>query len=152
MVGGDAAALDRARPVLDAMTKGVVHVGAAGAGAAMKLANNVVVAITNEAIAEALLLAEREGIARSAAYDALASGAVASPLLLYKRAAFLDPSSGPVWFTLSLLKNDLELVLERAREHQLDLPATAAAAHVVDAAVDAGFGDDDVARVVEIVG
>ena len=103
MVGGDPGAYERVRPVLDSMTKGHALLGRSGAGAAMKLAVNGAIAVTNEAIAEALVVAERYGIEREAAYDVLASGAVASPFVLYKRDSFLNPETAPVGFTVALL-------------------------------------------------
>ena len=72
MVGGDREAYERAAPVLDAMAKGHVLLGPSGSGAAMKLAVNAMIAVTNEAVAETLVLAESFGIAREAAYDVLA--------------------------------------------------------------------------------
>ena len=94
MVGGDRDAYELATPVLDAMTKGHVLLGPSGAGAAMKLAVNAMIAVTNESLAETLALAERFGIERERAYDVLAGGALASPFLLYKRGAFLHPDDG----------------------------------------------------------
>jgi 3-hydroxyisobutyrate dehydrogenase-like beta-hydroxyacid dehydrogenase len=151
MVGGEAAALERAKPVLAAMTKSHVHLGPSGAGAAMKLANNAIVAITHEAIAEALVFAEHQGIARESAYEVLANAAVASPLLLYKRAAFLDPANEPVMFTIALMRKDVDLALELAREQDVALPATSAAREVLDAACVAGLADGDVARVMDVI-
>ena len=151
MVGGDAAALQRAKPVLAAMTKTHVHLGPSGAGAAMKLANNAIVAITHEAIAEALVFAEHQGIARESAYEVLTNAAVASPLLLYKRAAFLDPANEAVMFTIALMRKDVDLALELARNQGVALPATSAARDVLDAACAAGLADDDVARVVDVI-
>ena len=75
--------------MLDAMTKGHILLGPSGAGAAMKLAVNAMIAVTNESLAETLVLAERFGIERERAYDVLAGGVLASPFLLYKRGAFL---------------------------------------------------------------
>lgn len=65
MVGGDPATLERARPVLGAMTRDQLWLGATGAGAAMKMALNLAVAITNQTVAEVLTLAKRSGIAPS---------------------------------------------------------------------------------------
>ena len=67
------------------MTKGHMLLGPSGAGAAMKLAVNAMIAVTNESLAETLALAERFGIERERAYDVLAGGALASPFVLYKR-------------------------------------------------------------------
>src|SRR5437870_788127 len=120
-------------------------------GAAMKLANNAIVAITHEAIAEALVFAEHQGIARESAYEVFTNAAVASPLLLYKRAAFLEPASEPVMFTIALMRKDVDLALELARNQGVALPATSAARDVLDAAYAAGLADDDVARVVDVI-
>ena len=68
MVGGDAAALERARPVLDALAAKLFHVGDLGAGATMKLAVNALVHAINVALSEALVLAERAGVERGRAY------------------------------------------------------------------------------------
>ena len=122
MVGGDVGAYERIRPVLDAMTKAHVHVGRSGAGAAMKLAVNGVIAVTNEAIAEALVLAERYGIVRETAYDVLAGGAVASPFVLYKRESFLHPETAPVGFTTALMRKDLALALALGADLDVPLP------------------------------
>ena len=67
MVGGDAADLERARPVIDAMARTVFHMGPLGSGAAMKLAVNAVIFGLNEALAEGLVLAEATGIDRARA-------------------------------------------------------------------------------------
>ena len=104
MVGGDRAAYELATPVLDAMTKGHMLLGPSGAGAAMKLAVNAMIAVTNESLAETLVLAEQFGIERERAYDVLAGGALASPFVLYKRGAFLHPDTEPVAFTTALMR------------------------------------------------
>ena len=72
-------------PVLRGIADQVIEVGGPGAGAAMKLAVNAVVFAINQAIAEALVLAERAGIERSVAYDVFASSAVAAPVVHYRR-------------------------------------------------------------------
>lgn len=151
MVGGEQEAFDRARAVLAAMTKRQIHLGPSGAGAAMKLAVNTMIAVTNESIAEALVLAERSGIERAAAYDVLASGAVASPFVLYKRNAFLDPDSEPVAFTTTLMRKDLRLALEVAGDLGVRLAAVEAADEILERACAAGFGDADFSRVADVI-
>src|SRR5205814_128906 len=79
MVGGSPGAFDRVRPVLAALSRTQLYLGPTGAGAAMKLAVNIVIAATNQSIAEALTLAEASGIDRTAAYETLACSAVSSP-------------------------------------------------------------------------
>jgi 3-hydroxyisobutyrate dehydrogenase-like beta-hydroxyacid dehydrogenase len=114
MAGGEAADLDRARPVFDQLAKQVFHMGPLGSGAAMKLAVNTVIFALNNAVGEALVLAERAGVARELAYEVLASSAAGAPYLGYKRAAFLDPDGTPVAFSLNLAEKDLRLITELA--------------------------------------
>jgi 3-hydroxyisobutyrate dehydrogenase/2-hydroxy-3-oxopropionate reductase len=133
------------------MTKGHVLVGPSGSGAAMKLAVNAMIAVTNESIAETLVLAERFGIERNRTYDVLAGGVLASPFLLYKRSAFLDPDETPVAFTSELMRKDVSLAEELATELEVRLPTVVAAAAVLDEALRGGLGDADMAAVISIL-
>ena len=151
MVGGDRDGYERATPVLDAMTKGHLHLGASGSGAAMKLAANAAIAVTNEVVAEALVLAESYGIERDKAYDVLESGAFASPFVLYKRAAFLQPDTTPVGFTTALLRKDIALVRALAAELAVPVPAVEAADAVLAGATGAGLDDADLSRVADLL-
>ena len=151
MVGGSAQAYERATPVLDSMTKAHVHLGPSGAGAAMKLAVNSMIAATNEAIAETLALAKRCGIAQEDAYDVLAGGAVASPFVRYKRNAFLHPEAEPVAFTTALMRKDLALVEELAARLDVRMPVTRAAAEVLDEALGSGLADADMASILRLL-
>lgn len=149
MVGGDPDVLERARPVLEAMTARQLHVGPSGAGATMKLAVNSVIALTNQAVSEALVLAEAAGIPRDVAYDVLGSSAVASPFVQYKREAFLDPDAAPVAFTTAMLQKDVSLALSLARDVQVPLPAVGAVNELLTLARALGWGDDDLVRVAD---
>lgn len=151
MVGGNSRAYDRATPVLDAMTKGHAFLGPSGAGAAMKLALNAMIAVTNESLAETLLLAERFGIERNRAYDVIAGGVLASPFVVYKRGAFLNPETEPVAFTTDLMRKDAELAAELATELDVCMPAFAGAAGMLDEAKRSGFGDADMASVIQVL-
>jgi 3-hydroxyisobutyrate dehydrogenase/2-hydroxy-3-oxopropionate reductase len=151
MVGGDQNAYERATPVLDAMTKGHMLLGPSGAGAAMKVAVNAMIAVTTETIAETLVLAERFGIERERAYDVLAGGVLASPFLLYKRAAFLHPDTEPVAFTIDLMRKDASLAEDLAAGLGIRLPAVAAAVGVLDEALRDGLGGADIASVISVL-
>jgi len=151
MVGGEREAYERAAPVLDAMTKGHMLLGPSGAGAAMKLAVNSMIAVTNESLAETLTLAQRFGIDRELAYDVLAGGVLASPFLLYKRGAFLHPDKEPVAFTTALMRKDASLALDLAARLRVRLPAAAAAAGVLEEAVGRGLADADMASVITLL-
>jgi 3-hydroxyisobutyrate dehydrogenase/2-hydroxy-3-oxopropionate reductase len=114
MVGGSADDLERARPVLEALSSRIFHLGPLGSGAAMKLAVNAVVFGLSASLSEALVLAERAGIDRAAAYDVLAASAIGAPFVQYKRSSFLEPDSTPVGFSLALTEKDIGLILELA--------------------------------------
>jgi 3-hydroxyisobutyrate dehydrogenase-like beta-hydroxyacid dehydrogenase len=122
MVGGDAADLERARPVLDGLAATIFHLGPLGSGAAMKLAVNTVIFGLNQALSEGLVLAEAAGIPRELAYDILTVSAVGAPYVGYKRAAFLDPEGTPVGMSLTLAEKDLRLIAAFARETGAHVP------------------------------
>jgi 3-hydroxyisobutyrate dehydrogenase-like beta-hydroxyacid dehydrogenase len=143
MAGGDAAALESVRPVLDILGKRVFHLGGHGAGATMKLAVNSALHGLNQAIAEALVLAEKAGIERSAAYEVFASSALAAPFVLYKRAAYERPDETPAAFTLGLVAKDLALAAGLAAEADTPMPQLTVNRDVVAAALDAGLAEAD---------
>jgi 3-hydroxyisobutyrate dehydrogenase-like beta-hydroxyacid dehydrogenase len=139
MAGGEAAAIERARPVLDALSSKLIHVGGLGSGATMKLAVNALVHGLGVALSEALVLAERAGIDRTTAYEVFASGAAAAPFVLYKRPAFERPDETPVAFSLDLVAKDLDLILDLAREVGSPMPQAEGNRREVGAAIEAGF-------------
>jgi 3-hydroxyisobutyrate dehydrogenase/2-hydroxy-3-oxopropionate reductase len=147
MVGGDASALERARPVLEALSAKIFHVGALGAGATMKLAVNALVHAINVALSEALVLAERAGIDRGTAYDVFSAGAAAAPYVLYKRAAFLQPAQTPVAFRLELTAKDLDLILNLAGQVGARMDQATVNRAMVRAAMEAGLASRDTSAV-----
>jgi 3-hydroxyisobutyrate dehydrogenase-like beta-hydroxyacid dehydrogenase len=149
LVGGEEAALERARPVLGAMSKAVLHLGASGAGAAIKLAINLIIGATVQSVSEALVLAEASGIEREAAYDAIAASVVGSTFVDYKRDAWLDPDGTPTAFTLELMRKDLGLALELGAATGVPLPATSAAVEGTELAIETEGGDSDQVRVAD---
>ena len=149
IVGGDPAALERARPVLDALAAKIFHVGALGAGATVKLAVNALVHAIDVGLSEALVLAERAGVDRNAVYDVFAAGAAAAPFVLYKRPAFEDPENAPLTFTLDLMSKDLELILSLAREVGAPMGQAERNREVVERALAAGFSGRDLSAVAE---
>jgi len=151
MLGGERDAVERAEPVLASLSRARFHLGPAGAGAAMKLAVNAVVAVLNEAIAESLVLAERAGIASEDAYDVFSGGAVAAPFVLYKRDAFLHPDETPVAFTVELMRKDLRLVLDLAAELGVEMAAVRAADEILGRAGESGMDDGDFSSVAQVL-
>lgn len=147
MVGGEAEALEKVRPVLEATSKAIFHLGPHGAGATMKLAVNSLVHATNLAISEALVLAEKAGIERSQAYEVFASGAGASPFLLYKRQSFEKPEEAPVAFSVELMRKDLELILALAQRLGVPMRQLSVTSEVTDGAIREGMADADMSAV-----
>lgn len=147
MVGGDAEALERARPVLDALATKVVHVGPLGTGATMKLAVNDLIHAIDVGLSEALVLAERAGVERSVAYDLFAGGAAAAPFVLYKREAFEHPDETRPAFMLDLMAKDLDLILALAREVGARMDQAVQNRATVQDALDAGFSGHDLSAV-----
>jgi 3-hydroxyisobutyrate dehydrogenase-like beta-hydroxyacid dehydrogenase len=143
LVGGSASALDGVRPVLGALAPPIFHLGDAGAGATMKLAVNSIVHGLNQALAEALVLAEKAGVDRTAAYEVFAASVVGAPFVAYKRAAYERPDEAPVAFSLDLVAKDLVLIDALAAEVGASMPQAAANKAMVDQAVKAGLGGAD---------
>ena len=143
MIGGDAEALDKARPVLDELAAKVYHLGKSGAGSTMKLAVNGLVHAINQALSEALVLAERSGVPPELAYEVFANSAAASPFVAYKRAAFLDPDAAPVAFSLDLVAKDLDLILGLAERSGARMPQGEANLAWATRAVAMGLGSSD---------
>jgi 3-hydroxyisobutyrate dehydrogenase/2-hydroxy-3-oxopropionate reductase len=141
MVGGDAADLERARPILERLAARVFHLGPLGNGAVMKLAVNTLIFGLNGAVAEGLVLAERNGIDPAMAYDVLAASAAGAPMVGYKRDAFLHPDATPVAFSLALAAKDLSLIQELAAASGVEMPQATINLDVIHAA-ERSVGDD----------
>jgi 3-hydroxyisobutyrate dehydrogenase-like beta-hydroxyacid dehydrogenase len=149
MAAGDDEAVERALPVLRALGSTVVRVGPSGAGSTMKLALNTVLHGLNAGVSEALVLAERAGIPRTAAYDVLVASAVAAPFVHYKRAAFEEPDTTPAGFLLRLAAKDLRLALALAERHGAAMPQTRANLAALEEAAAAGYAERDESALAE---
>lgn len=152
MVGADEDQFARLQPVLAAMTAAQIRTGPVGTASVAKLAVNSVLASLNQSIAEALILAEADGLSPAALYEVLGSSAVAAPYVGYKQEHFLDPDGAGIAFPLALLHKDVGLGLQLARSHDLDLPQAATVGDVLDRAMAAGLGEKDMAAVLEFLG
>jgi 2-hydroxy-3-oxopropionate reductase len=150
MVGGDAAAFARARPVFDALGKTVVHVGPSGAGQVCKACNQLVVASTIEAVAEALALAERSGVDAARVREALLGGFAGSKILEVHGQRMLDRAFDP-GFRVRLHAKDARIVLDAARAVGASVPSFAAVAAQLDRLVADGGGELDHAGLFTLV-
>jgi 3-hydroxyisobutyrate dehydrogenase-like beta-hydroxyacid dehydrogenase len=151
MAGGDRAALDQARPVLEAFAKSIFHLGDVGAGATMKLVVNSLVHSLNVAVSEALVLAEKAGLDRQAVYDVFESSAGGAPYVKYKRAAFLQPGEVPLAFSLALVAKDQELIHDLAQQVGARMDQAEASRQLVAEALDVQMGDRDISEVAEFL-
>src|SRR4051812_3953640 len=124
MVGGDAAALDKARPVLNAMGTTVVHMGDSGAGQVTKLCNQLVVGINLQGVCEAIALGRAAGVDLEKLRDALLGGAAASWMMQHLAPKILarDADAG---FRIDLMLKDLRLTGELAFALGTPLPGNA---------------------------
>jgi ketosteroid isomerase-like protein len=147
MVGGHPDHVERVRPVLAAMTSAQFHTGPVGSGSVAKLAVNAVLGLLSQGVAEGLLIAEGGGLDPAAFYEVLRSSAAGAPYVGYKEKAFLDPDAAGVAAPVSLIRKDLGLALELAHRRGLSVPASEVALTVLDEAVAAGLGEQDMARV-----
>jgi 2-hydroxy-3-oxopropionate reductase len=135
MVGGSDAAVARAMPILRAMGKNIVHVGPSGAGQITKACNQLVVAATIEAVAEALVLAERSGVDAAKVREALLGGFAGSKILEVHGQRMLDRAFEP-GFRARLHRKDARIVLDAARAAGSPIPAFEVVAAQLDRLVD----------------
>jgi 2-hydroxy-3-oxopropionate reductase len=142
MVGGDEAAFQRALPILQVLGKNIVHVGAAGAGQVTKACNQIVVALTVQAVAEALTLAEKSGVDRAKVRAALLGGFAQSRVLEVHGQRILEGNFEP-GFKLSLHRKDMNIVLQTGRELNLPLLGSSQVAALMDALLAQGKGELD---------
>lgn len=147
MAGGDPEVLETVRPVLDSLASRVVHVGGRGSGAAAKLAVNGLVHGLNVALSEALVLAERAGVARETAYEVFATGAGGAPFVQYKREAYEHPEDAAVAFSLDLVAKDLDLITGLARRVGAPMDQAETGLSIVRRAIDAGLGEADLSAI-----
>ncbi|WP_343661129.1 2-hydroxy-3-oxopropionate reductase [Ralstonia sp.] len=126
MVGGKEAAFERAKPLFALMGKNITHVGDTGAGQTCKVANQIIVALTIEAVGEALLFASKAGADPARVREALMGGFASSRILEVHGERMIKRTFDP-GFRIELHQKDLNLALEGARKLGIALPNTAVA-------------------------
>jgi 3-hydroxyisobutyrate dehydrogenase len=148
MVGGAPEVYERVEPLLRAVGN-PVHVGPTGAAAVLKLAVNSVLYGLNQAVGEAVALAERAGVTPETTLDVLAKGAAGAPMLSYRRQQYLHPNQAPVTFTVDLARKDLVLALEQARRTGAPSAQLERTLELMEDLIERGFGSQDMGYVVE---
>lgn len=147
-VGGDADAVERARPLFDAMGRRVEHLGPSGSGATMKLVNNLMGGVQLAVLAEGLVLAEQAGLDMEKVVRLLINGAPGSPMVKGK-AARIVARDYHTDFALRWMHKDLGYALAAAVEEGVPMPTVAAARELYHFAMRHGHADEDFASVAE---
>jgi 2-hydroxy-3-oxopropionate reductase len=150
MVGGPAAAFERARPLFEAMGSTIVHVGPSGAGQVAKACNQLVIASAVEAVGEAFVLAAKAGVDPAKVREALLGGFAGSKVLEVHGQRMLDGAFDP-GFRSALMAKDGRIVLEAAERLGAPVPGFRAVAERLDAMLPAGRGELDYAALVTLL-
>jgi 2-hydroxy-3-oxopropionate reductase len=150
MVGGSEEDFERARPLFEVMGQTITHVGESGAGQTAKAANQIVVALTIEAISEALVLGSKAGAAPEKILEALSGGLAGSKVMEAKREKFLEHDFEP-GFRVELHHKDLGIALATGREYGVSLPVTAIVDQMFEALKMKGWGDRDHSAILSLI-
>jgi 2-hydroxy-3-oxopropionate reductase len=154
MVGGKVDVFEQVKPLFDLMGKTVTHVGDTGAGQVAKVANQIIVALTIEAVAEGLLFASKAGADPAKVRQAITGGLATSRILELHGERMIKRTFDP-GFRIALHQKDLNLALEGAKSLGLALPGTALAQQLFAVCAANGAGDKDhsaLVRALEIMG
>nr|WP_298414049.1 2-hydroxy-3-oxopropionate reductase [uncultured Halomonas sp.] len=150
MVGASQDAFDRAKPVLEVMGKTITLIGENGAGQTCKVANQIVVALTIEAVAEGLLFASKAGADVAKVRESLLGGLAQSKILDVHGERMIQRNFEP-GFKVKLHQKDLNLALEGARTLDLALPGTANAQQLLQACVANGGAEWDHSGILKVL-
>jgi 3-hydroxyisobutyrate dehydrogenase-like beta-hydroxyacid dehydrogenase len=150
MAGGSDEDFARARPVLEAMGKLIVHAGPLGHGQMVKLINNAVAAINATVVGEALLVGKRAGVDLDALVEVMAAGSGSSTMLELKAGPMRNHDYSTL-FKLEHMLKDVRLCLEEGGSAGAPFPTAAYVKEILTAANGRGHGDDDFAALVEVL-
>jgi 2-hydroxy-3-oxopropionate reductase len=150
MVGGKTKVFERVKPLFELMGKNIVHIGDNGAGQVAKACNQIVVAVTIEAVAEALTFARKNGADAARVREALMGGFAGSKVMEVHGKRMLDNEFKP-GFKVGLHQKDMRIVMETAHQLGVALPAAALVTQHLNALMGTGDKDLDSAAVVKVV-
>lgn len=148
LAGGDTDVLDIVTPVLETMSRGIVHLGPTGSGARLKLINNFVCGVQAASLAEALSLIEHSGLDVEQALRILTEGAPASPLFKTLSGRMMNHEYEP-HFSIKLMAKDLRYAIAEAKHRSQMLTTATAALSIFEKSVAAGDGERDISSIVE---
>jgi 3-hydroxyisobutyrate dehydrogenase len=150
MAGGDAAAFERARPVLEAYARAITHVGPTGAGQLTKMVNQICLAGLIQALAEALRFAERAGLDGELVLEVISQGAAQSWQMDH-RARTMLAGKFDFGFAVDLMRKDLRIALAEARANGAQLPVTALVDQLYARLQAAGHGRSDTSSLIALL-
>ncbi len=149
IVGGEIDNVTKAMPILNAMGKRIVHIGAVGSGQATKAVNQIAVAGINQAVSEALAFAAAEKLPLEKVIDALGGGAAGS-WFLANRGPNMIRNEYPLGFRVTLHSKDLNICRDMAAEHGVQLPIVEMTLIHYQRLVEKGFGDEDISSLFRV--
>jgi len=150
MVGGSEADFERAKPLFEVMGKTVTHVGPTGAGQVTKACNQIVTALTIEAVSEALVLGSKGGVAPEKILDVLSGGLAYNKIMEVKREKLLSHAFDP-GFRAELHHKDLGIALAAGREYGVALPVTAIVDQMLLSMKRKGWGGEDHSALLKVI-
>jgi 3-hydroxyisobutyrate dehydrogenase len=150
MVGGNAADVEMAMPVLSAMGKNITHVGPSGAGQVTKAINQIVISGTYLSVAEGLTLGIKAGLDMEKVVQAIAGGAANSWVLTHRSANVIQ-NQYPLGFRVRLHRKDLGIALEAAKEMGVFLPCAALVEQIENGLMSLGYGDEDMSAMARLI-
>jgi 3-hydroxyisobutyrate dehydrogenase-like beta-hydroxyacid dehydrogenase len=150
MAAGRRETFERVKPLLEDIGPKVTYVGENGLALSIKIATNLNLAVQMLAFSEAVLLAEKSGIARETAVEVLTHSVIASPMVQY-RGPFVLKLPEEAWFNVNMMQKDMLLALEMGRKLDIPLPTTAVANQFLTAARGIGLANKDFAVVFDVL-
>jgi 2-hydroxy-3-oxopropionate reductase len=150
MVGGSEEDFERAKPMLGAMGSSITHVGPSGTGQVVKAANQIVVALTIEAVSEALVLGSKAGVDPAKVIEVLSGGLAGNAVMDAKGENFLKHEFAP-GFRLELHRKDLRIALAAGREYGVALPVTAIVDQMLLSMKMKGWGGEDHSALLRVI-
>ncbi len=150
MAAGRRETFERVKPLLEEIGPKVTYVGENGLALSIKIATNLNLAVQMLAFSEAVLLAEKSGIARETAVEVLTHSVIASPMVQY-RGPFVLKLPEEAWFNVNMMQKDMLLALEMGRKLDIPLPTTAVANQFLTAARGIGLANKDFAVMFDVL-
>jgi 3-hydroxyisobutyrate dehydrogenase len=150
MVGGDPEAFERVKPILEDVGPIVRRIGDNGQALLMKIAINLCLFVQMTSYSEGLLIAEKGGIDRDTAVEAMMNSVIASPMIKYRGPFVLDQPE-EAWFDCNMMQKDMLLALEAGREYGVPMPTTATSNELLTAARGMGLDHYDFAIVFDVL-